>query len=74
MKNPALREAPREQLAPIMESRKDASILGWLEGTGRLMDRDLHERPLTHDEEMEEINALMLGDDTPFEEDDDDEL
>ncbi|ABW30731.1 DUF3134 domain-containing protein [Acaryochloris marina] len=65
MENPSLREQPREQKAPIMESRQDASILGWLEGSGRLMDRDTQERAKTvlEEEESEEINALMGGDD-----------
>ncbi|KAI9132374.1 DUF3134 domain-containing protein [Acaryochloris sp. CCMEE 5410] len=65
MENPSLREQPREQKAPIMESRQDASILGWLEGSGRLMDRDTQERAKTvlEEDESEEINALMGGDD-----------
>ncbi|MGR3274498.1 DUF3134 domain-containing protein [Acaryochloris sp. 'Moss Beach'] len=71
MENPSLRQQPREQKAPIMESRQDASILGWLEGSGRLMDRDNQERAKTvvGEEESEEINALMGGE----EESDDDE-
>ncbi len=71
MENPSLRQQPREQKAPIMESRQDASILGWLEGSGRLMDRDNQERAKTvvGEEESEEINALMGGE----EDSDDDE-
>lgn len=71
MKNPSLREQPRSQAAPIMESRKDASILGWLENSGRLMEREPQEKA-ADDEEMEEINALMSGDsDDDFDGDDD---
>ncbi|WP_110989088.1 DUF3134 domain-containing protein [Acaryochloris thomasi] len=70
MKNPSLREQPRSQAAPIMESRKDASILGWLENSGRLMEREPQEKA-ADDEEMEEINALMSGDSDDFEADDD---
>jgi hypothetical protein len=70
MKNPSLREQPRKQHAPIMESRDDASILGWLENSGRLMEREPQEK-IPDDEEMEEINALMSGDSDDFEVDDD---
>ena len=71
MKNPSLREQPRSQAAPIMESRKDASILGWLENSGRLMEREPQEKA-ADDEEMEEINALMSGEsDDDFDGDDD---
>jgi hypothetical protein len=70
MKNPSLREQPRKQPAPIMESREDASILGWLENSGRLMEREPQEK-IPDDEEMEEINALMSGDSDDFEVDDD---
>lgn len=72
MENPSLREQPREQKAPIMESRQDASILGWLEGSGRLMDRDNQEKPTAaaEEEDSEEINALMGGEDD-FDDDED---
>lgn len=70
MENPSLREQPREQKAPIMETRQDASILGWLEGSGRLMDRENQEKAKTvlEEEDSEEINALMGGEDD-FDED-----
>ncbi len=72
MENPSLREQPREQKAPIMESRQDASILGWLEGSGRLMDRENQEKTkaVLEEEDSEEINALM-GTEDDFEEDED---
>ncbi|NJM94967.1 MAG: DUF3134 family protein [Acaryochloridaceae cyanobacterium CSU_5_19] len=66
MENPSLREEPRQQNAPIMEARQDASILGWLEGLGRLMDRDHHERAkvaLREEEGGEDIHSLIAGDD-----------
>ncbi|MGF1601906.1 MAG: DUF3134 family protein [Thermosynechococcaceae cyanobacterium] len=71
MKNPSLREQPRAQAAPIMESRPDASILGWLEKSGRLMEREGQDPKVEKEEEMEEISALMSGDD--FNPDDDDD-
>lgn len=73
MNNPSLREEPREQRASVMPSRQQASILDWLEGTGRLLARESAERDIrTDDEEIEEINELMGGDDVDF--DDDDEV
>ena len=73
MENPSLREQPREQKAPIMESRKDASILGWLEGSGRLMEREGQERAKTRmkEDDGEEINAL-IGVEEDFDEEDED--
>ncbi len=69
--NPSLREARLTDLAPIIPHRHDASILNWLEGTGRLMERENTERsPLADPDDMEEINALMSGDDADFEEED----
>ncbi len=71
MKNPSLREEPRDQNAPIMTSNREASILGWLEGTGRLMDRtDASLSP--EEEDGEDINALISGDDKGFDDVDDD--
>lgn len=73
MENPSLREQPREQKAPIMESRQDASILGWLEGSGRLMERESQERAKTRmkEDDGEEINAL-IGVEEDLDEDDED--
>lgn len=60
MHNPSLRSQPLEQLAPVIPPKQNASILNWLEGTGRLMERDIVEGPgLEDEEEMEEITALM---------------
>jgi len=72
MENPSLRQQPRAQKAPIMESRQDASILGWLEGSGRLMDRENQEKAkkVLDEEDSEEINALM-GNEEDFDEDED---
>lgn len=72
MENPSLREQSRQQKAPIMKSRQDASILGWLEGSGRLMERESQERAKTtmKEDEGEEINALIGAEDN-FDEDED---
>ncbi len=72
MHNPSLREEPREQRAAIVPSRQQASILDWLEGSGRLLARETSDRELIDDEdEIEEINELMTGDDLDYDDDDD---
>jgi len=68
MNNPSLRAQPLSQTAPVIPPNTTASILNWLEGTGRLMDREPVEVKPKEDEEIEEINALM-GDDSYEDED-----
>lgn len=70
-KNPALHEQPRSQPAPVIPQQRDASILDWLESTGRLLARDNGEMDYRDDEE--EINELMAGEDNSFDMDDDDD-
>jgi hypothetical protein len=69
MENPALRAYPRSQHAPVIPLQKDASILAWLENTGRLLDRDSDDT--FFGDEEEEINELMAGEDDGFDDDDD---
>lgn len=71
MRNPALHEQPRSQPAAVIPVQRDASILDWLEGTGRLLSRETGETKFL--EEEEEINELMAGDDNSFDLDDDDD-
>ncbi|NEQ98844.1 MAG: DUF3134 domain-containing protein [Cyanothece sp. SIO2G6] len=70
-RNPALRAYSRKQHAPAIPLQQDASILEWLEKSGRMMERvsDVELLP----KEDEEINALMGGDDG-YDDDDDDTL
>jgi hypothetical protein len=70
MNNPSLRSQPREQHAVILKSSTDASILSWLEGTGRLMERDISIDPRLLEEEDELTGALMGTNDM----DDDDDV
>jgi hypothetical protein len=75
MNNPSLRSMPRSQHASIIESNSDASILSWLEGTGRLMDRDIPVDPNLLEEDMDEISGALLGaDDMDYDDDGDDDL
>jgi hypothetical protein len=71
MENRALREEPRNQPAAVIPLQRDASILDWLEGTGRLLARDSHDFDYRDDEA--EINELMAGEDNSFDIDDDDD-
>ena len=70
MNNPSLRAQPLSQMAPVIPPNTKASILNWLEGTGRLMERDPVEAKPKEDDEIEEINALM-GDTDPYDDDED---
>lgn len=72
MRNPALHEIPRSQPAAVIPLQRDASILDWLEKTGRLIARETADLPEYADEE-EEINALMGADDGGFDDIDDDD-
>lgn len=72
MKNPALHETPREQPAAVIPVQRDASILDWLEGTGRLLAREVVADVDFRDDEAE-INELMASDDSSFDLDDDDD-
>ena len=69
--NPALRAYPRKQHAPVIPLQRDASILEWLERSGRMMERAAD--PNFPVEEDEEINALMGNDDSYDDDDDDDD-
>ena len=67
--NPALKERPRYQPAPVIPVQTDTSILEWLEGQGRLIDRDDKEVPV--EPTLEDFSAGILEEDeAPVEEDD----
>lgn len=69
--NPALHEVPRSQPASPIPLQRDASILDWLEGTGRLLSREVVEVDFL--ENQEELTELMATDDNAFDIDDDDD-
>jgi hypothetical protein len=70
--NPSLREEPRQHPAAVIPMQKNASILDWLETSGRLLARQSTDFDYVDDEE--EINELMGSDDASFDDDDDDDL
>ena len=71
--NPALRVQRRNQPAAIIPTQQQASILDWLESTGRLIAREGTESSAKFDDEAEELSELMLGDDPNYADDDDDD-
>lgn len=71
--NPALRVQRRNQPAAIIPTEQQASILDWLESTGRLIAREGTEANFKLDDEAEELSELMLGDDPSYVDDDDDD-
>ncbi|MFE4105247.1 DUF3134 domain-containing protein [Almyronema epifaneia] len=70
--NPSLRQIPRDQPAAVIPLQQNASILDWLEKSGRLIARDPVE-VVKSEADNEEITDLM-GNDDSFEEDEDDDL
>jgi len=72
MQNPALSGKSRKENATPIPLQHDASILDWLEGTGRLLARDVVESSFTDNDE--EISDLMGVDDSDYDDDDDDML
>lgn len=68
--NPSLQEKSRQQAAPVIPVERNASILDWLEQSGRLLARQSDEPDYKDDEA--EINALMGSEDSSFDDDDDD--
>ncbi|MEB3273687.1 MAG: DUF3134 domain-containing protein [Prochlorothrix sp.] len=70
--NPALQEYPRYQPAPVLPSTGNASILDWLETSGRLLARETTD-PDYLSEDAEEIEGLMV-DEGNYEDDDDDDF
>ena len=67
--NPSVRQIPRSEPAGVIPLQRDASILGWLEGTGRLIPREPIDS-IGDEPEPEELADLM-GDDKDDPDDDD---
>jgi hypothetical protein len=74
MLNSPLREEPRNQRAAVIPLKQESSLLDWLQSSGRLIARDVHEPDFLDDEE--EIESLMGADDGigDYDFDDDDDL
>lgn len=68
MYNPSLHQYRRNDVAPVLPPSTSPSILDWLEGSGRLIDRDVKDTEQKEEDE-EEISALMGADN--YDDDDD---
>lgn len=71
LKNPALKQYPRQQPAPLLPASDEPDLLTWLENSGRLIARDTVADPEFPSAEEEEISALMGVEDSSFEEEED---
>ena len=60
--NPSVRQIPREDPADVIPLQRDSSILNWLEGTGRLIPRELVDS-IGDEPEPEELADLMANED-----------
>ncbi len=69
--NPSLRQEPRSQRAAVIPMQQEASILDWLERSGRLLARD--NADYDYLDEEDEINEIMANDADAFDIDDDDD-
>ncbi|MBW4656209.1 MAG: DUF3134 domain-containing protein [Kaiparowitsia implicata GSE-PSE-MK54-09C] len=69
MYNPAIRQQPRSQPATVIAPQENASILAWLESSGRLLAREPGDPDFRENEE--EISALMSGEESDYDDDDD---
>lgn len=70
--NPALKEYPRYEMAPVLPSTGDASILNWLESSNRLIARETSDPDYLSSSD-EEIEGLMVDDGGYGDADDDDD-
>lgn len=71
LKNP-LREEPRKQLALVIRSKNESSLLEWLQSSGRMIARETQEINYSEEEE-EEISELIAVDEVTYDLDDDDD-
>lgn len=72
MYNPSLRQSPRHEPAEVIPLKQESSLLDWLEATGRLLARDAQDPDDYLLDEEPEISDLMGGDDSPYDDIDDD--
>jgi hypothetical protein len=61
MLNSPLREEPRNQRAAVIPLKQETSLLDWLQSSGRIIARDVHEPDFLEDEE--EISEFLGGED-----------
>ncbi len=72
MKNPALRQEPRYEPAPVIPLKQEGSLLDWLQAHDRIIFREEKINEPQRQEDQE-ISELIEGEDIEFERDYDDD-
>ena len=68
--NPALKQQPRYQPAPVIAVQRNTSILEWLEAQGRLIERDDRD-PAVSALDQPNVEDELFEDDRDYQEEDD---
>jgi hypothetical protein len=68
--NPALKQQPRYEPAPVIAVQRNTSILEWLEAQGRLIDRDERD-PAVSALDQPNLEEELFEDDHSYQEEDD---
>ena len=68
--NPALKQQPRYEPAPVIAVQRNTSILEWLEAQGRLIDRDERD-PAVSALDQPNLEEELFEDDNSYQEEDD---
>ena len=70
--NPALKQQPRYEPAPVIAVQRNTSILEWLESQGRLIDRDERD-PAVSALDRSNLDEELFEDDRAYQEEDSDD-
>lgn len=68
--NPALKQQPRYEPAPVIAVQRNTSILEWLESQGRLIDRDDRD-PAVSALDQPNVDDELFEDDRGYQEEED---
>lgn len=68
--NPALKQQPRYEPAPVIAVQRNTSILEWLESQGRLIDRDERD-PAISALDQPNLDEELFEDDRAYQEEED---
>jgi Protein of unknown function (DUF3134) len=71
--NPALKQQPRYEPAPVIAVQRNTSILEWLESQGRLIDRDDRD-PAVSALDQPNVDDELFEDDRSYQEEDNDDV
>ena len=70
--NPALKQQPRYEPAPVIAVQRNTSILEWLESLGRLIDRDERD-PAVSALDRSNLDEELFEDDRAYQEEESDD-